>query len=155
MSEQTKNTFTPTSELVEFAQRFSQNYKIMEFGVYRSTKGTYTIHYVKVNKDSPTAYWVSRVMANDNIIELQKETLLDNSYTADYIFFIILWCICLRELENHNLVEADILTLQYCLNNGMSKKNIYLGFCQYLSHQMNEQNINRIITLKDKLDSND
>ncbi len=140
-------TFNPVTELVDFADEFSENYKILSSGTYRSKNDNYTIDYLDIIKDKVTGNIVNtmaRIGHTSKVIELGKTKLLHDSITPDFVFYLILWLICKVNSSDYNSdFKTDESVVKYYLTTNRSNKNLALGIIELFSHHMSSGTVDR------------
>lgn len=117
-----------TKELIQFAEEFSENYKLLSCGRYKSSKGRYEISYLKTLYTSPLygkkkiVNTPIRVNAQTNVMEFNKPKLKSSKYTKDFIFLFVIWCYCITKTFDYE--EADKIALKKYLKIRRNKKDI-------------------------------
>ncbi len=151
----TKLIFNPDSELVDFATYFSDNYKDLEVGSYTSDVDNYEIKFLDRITDLHTGCYINtnarvcvgnedeNLFNRNGIIELDKTKLSVSQITQDYVFFIILWCVCKSNNSTASCFNIDELVVNYYIITGRSKKNLALGIIELFRHSPSLINIER------------
>lgn len=123
--------FTPDTELLDFAKSFSENHQFLNVPtIFYSERKRFCIEYLKdaytdSNGNPTESKTVVRVSAKTCIIQFVHRILHETKeYTPNFIFFCVLWCIARRMKNVNSELEADILTLQYCLKSGWDKEKL-------------------------------
>lgn len=119
-----KNQWKPDAELLDFAERFADNYTTLECGIYVSDKDNYKIEYVSKIPDTKTGARVSNLTG---VIQLDKTVYKSKEYSEDFIFYIILWC-RIQFLYPTQYELSDLIALKYYLTTNRSKLNILKGY---------------------------
>lgn len=147
--------FEPSDDLLQTADYFSKNWKTLSFGTYDSDDGKYRIEYIEVIIDEKTNELINtsiRIGHTSGIIQISKSELIKLEITQNYIFFLILWCVVQR--KTNNLIESDILTLEYYVSTGRPVKDIILGYANMFKAHNNEINLKRMKAITDFLKNN-
>lgn len=144
--------FSPTPELLVFANKFSESYKILtadkQGTIYSSNEKLYCIKYFDMmfNKhDHREVKSPSRTGHNTKIIEISKSKLIKNESTNDFVFFLILWSVQILVNLPQGEMETDKQVLNYYLTTGRSRKNVATGFIKMCSDTDSELNKKRVI----------
>lgn len=122
--------FRPDSELVSFADWFADHYRQLPPDRYKSLHGEYVIEYTREEMNTIWAMYYP----NTNEIKFSEAILSsDTLYTAELIFYLVLWCQCFIEMEQkHHSTPANMIVdntvLQYYRSTGKSLKLLYSGF---------------------------
>ncbi len=79
------------------------------------------------------SYTGARTNTQTAEIEIDKTIFSNELYTKDFVFFIVLWCVAIYEIEAYSgygngFLEADLSTLHYYLKTGRSKKELIVGW---------------------------
>lgn len=147
--------FNPDSELVDFATYFSDNYKTLEVGGYFSDVDNYEIRYLDRITDIGNGDYIEsnarvcvgttdeNLFNRNGIIELDKTKLSVSQITSDYVFFIILWCVCKSINSTESLFNIDELVVMYYLTTGRSNKNLSLGIIELFRSSPSSINLDR------------
>lgn len=156
--------FNPSQELLDFADYFSNNFKTLSASVikdkkeypstYRSNDGNYLIDYFYKIRDTKTNKVVNtniRVSHNTGIIQISKSKIISQECTPEYIFYIILWCIVEREVND--IVKADRITFEYYLTTGKSIKNLLTSYIKSLDNKNYPINKKRLKLIMDMADN--
>ncbi len=149
--------FTPDSDLLKFAEWFSNNHKLISAGMYYSHDKKYSIDYIE-RKDETVGKRNFAIGHTTKSMIFTKEAL--NDYSGNYIFYIVLWLAYFGTLigkepssENKRIFITDKAVLDYYLTCGRSIINIMVDFIQSVSQKLpiSELNIGRIESYKNKL----
>ena len=149
--------FLPDSELVSFAKQFSDNFKLFSVGDYFSDNKKYHIKYLKeLTEHGRKLKTIARIANTSEFIELDKKGLKNKIYTADWVFFIILWCVAMRQVKD--AIEADRMTVDYYFGESVfngeekkTKKNIFSGCLKLFGKSPTELNVRRTVRLAQML----
>lgn len=144
--------FSPTPELLIFANEFSESYKVLtadKEGVsYVSNDKQYHIkyfdHIFKIN-DYRAINSPSRTGHNTKIIEISKNKLIELKSKNDFVFFLILWGVQILVNLPKGDMKTDKQVLNYYLTTGRSIKNVATGFIKMCSNTDTELNKKRVI----------
>lgn len=143
--------FTPTKELIRFADKFSANWKNLSVGDYYSENKKYSIVYsekiTEKNGEEPNTN--ARIGHVSGVIEISKSKLIEQETNENFLFFIILWCIV--QSETHNLIESDRLVMEYYKTTDRPVIDVIKGFAKLFQKALNETNLKR---MKQLVDSN-
>ncbi len=154
-----KLIFNPDSELVDFATYFSDNYKDLEVGSYFSDVDNYEIKFLDRITDSNTGCFINtnarvcigtedeNLFNRNGIIELDKTKLSVSQITTDYVFFIIMWCVCKSNNSTVSCFNIDELVVNYYITTGRSSKNLVLGIIELFRHAPSLINNERYILI--------
>ncbi len=141
--------FTPSEELITFADELSKTYESLSTGVYKSSQGKYE---AKIYEDAGLlavpSFKFAQICHNSLVIELDKKTLGD--ITPNFVFFLIIWFISKRGIETlgHSISneKADAETIKYYSTTGRYLSDIFEGYLQMLSDTPSNNNRMRKIT---------
>lgn len=144
-------TFLKDKELLDFATSFSEKYKECEAGSYSSENMKYNLDYVDIIIDKSTNNPVTtcaRIAHSSGVIELSKRDFMQEEYTSDFLFLMIIWCVTCREIKKLYPSESEIsisdkIAFEYYVSTGRSKKNAALGFLKMTSNNMSSFNMER------------
>jgi hypothetical protein len=139
--------FTPTQELIEFADELSKKFMMLDPANYFSDNKKYQIDIVmKAPMDAherPT-YNIARIGHISGIIELEKHHFLTAKgyqYSPDYLFYIILFLACEKGVRNQ--VISERMTLEYYKTTGRPLLEILQGYTWMSSFTSNAVFIQR------------
>jgi hypothetical protein len=125
--------FTPTQELIEFADRISKKFITLNPETFFSDNKKYQIDIVmKAPMNALTerpAYNIGRIGHSSGIIELEKHHFLTAKgyqYSPDYLFYIILFLACEKGVINQ--VISERMTLEYYKTTGRPLLEILHGY---------------------------
>lgn len=139
----TELKFEPSEELLDFADWFSKNWKILSEGEYTSYLGNYKIKYHNFfPKDSCAGNTNFRVGVRSGVIEASKRRLEELDSENDFVFFMVIWCTIEFNVENN--FKSDTIALEYYKKTGRSIKNIVQGYLRLFKDVNNSSNINRM-----------
>lgn len=153
METEAKVIFNPDAELVEFAKDFSDKYRKISAGIYKSNGDKYTIDYLEQIRDKVTksiVNTIARIGHNSKLIQLDRGKFMSYKENSDFVFFLILWCIAKVECQKckYNDSYTDIFVLGYYLTTGRSIKNMVLGFLDMIKNVENmEHNKKRYLAI--------
>lgn len=136
--------FVPDEHLLALAKDFSEKYKTLNVGEYRSNDTKYHISYLDEIRDAGIGQKLNtpaRVSHNTGIIELSKNKFNSKRINSDYVFYTILWCIA--RLNYASDIETDIQTIRYYLQTGRSKKKVLTSLIDLLMKDSFEYNHKR------------
>jgi hypothetical protein len=139
--------FTPTQELIEFAHEISKNFIILNPTTYFSYNKNYQINIVMkapVDAQEQPAYKIGRVGQRSGIIELEKHHFLTAKgyeYSPDFLFYIILFLACEKDVRNQ--VISEKMTLEYYKTTGRPLLEILHGYTWMSSFTANAVFIQR------------
>jgi len=135
--------FNPDKELVDFANWFSNNYKLLsacQFGipsVYISDNAKYQIDYFQEIKH-PHNTTVGMIAHSTGTIRLSKSRLMNENITPDYVFWLILWLVVYLQIKN--LQQADDIIVEYYLaNTKRSTENIISGYKDMVTYSPTDE----------------
>ena len=144
-----KIEFNPDKELLDFAEFFSKNWKILVLDKYNSYHNNYMINYVDdINNPFDT---VVRIGQTTKIIEISKHGLTSCDANENFIFYIILWCIVDFELKN--TFNSDKTTLTYYLKTKRSIKDLMTCIIKSFTQRPNLTDSKRTIDMFKLIDS--
>ena len=150
-----KKSDNPTKipkELISFAKSFSEKYKKLKCGTYTSDCGKYTIDYLKNLKDNNTGLIVKtpyRVSHKTGIMDFNKSKM--SKMSPSFIFNAVIWCYVKFKIEPSDFITADIKSIQCSLENGFSKKEMLVNYCNILNNSPSDLNVNRIKAISKNL----
>lgn len=149
-----KYTFEPNEELVAFAETFSENWNIVGVGDYVSPGDKkYHIKYEEMILENGVEPTTNIVVHKSGAIIISKAKLQKYETNNDYIFFMILWCIVLKEIGGDHS-KADLITMDYYLRTGRLPKNVLLCYISLFSAGHTELKHRRIQDLIDFINLN-
>jgi hypothetical protein len=133
------------NDLVKFAKEFSENYKgLSDNGTYVSNCGKYRIDYFYQLKDVLSGQILNtpyRVGHATGIMEFSKSKIAD--MPKSIVFNAVVWCYIMYK-EPRDYTNADIKSTQCSLDNGFSKKELFIHYCKMLKGSPSELNTKRV-----------
>lgn len=139
-------------DLIKFAKEFSDNFKRLSHnGVYGSFCGKYRIDYVDYLRDSysneiiVTPY---RVSNSSGRMEFSKVKMVDMPQSV--IFNAVIWCYLIYKNPS-DYIGADIKSIRCSIENGFSKKELFIKYCDIFKENPSEFNTDRIKNLRKNL----
>ncbi len=146
-----KVEFIPPADLVEFAAWFSSKYKNLSEGDYYSLSRRYKIRYA-----ASEIFYLSRVRNDNNkaeyLIEINPTDILLEVYTPNFVFFIIIWSICLATVYAHlpeAYIEADLNSIGWYATTGRQLLDIPAGISEICAKSPSPLNIARLKHITD------
>ena len=139
----------PDKELTHFADTFSKHYKKLPAGFYSSANGTYRLEYKKYIKGSKTGARIVIDGARSGLVEIDKREYKSALVTADWVFYIIIWCHVVRAVKGDCLL-ADSIMLDWYATTGRSMRNIFIGYCYLLQNTHSVDNMKRFLPIYKK-----
>lgn len=146
--------FVPNPELLAFAEKFSNNYLELGAGDYFSANKNYHILYLTKIPDYNSG---ARINNDSGTIELDKTVFSGKEFSADFLFFIILWCAAFREEGIPDAPTTDLRVMEYYITKTeRSRQNLIKGFIKLLESSDVEGTVERInAVVKEKEASRD
>jgi hypothetical protein len=132
--------FEPDTELLKFAEEFSNTCKLLSAKDYVSENEKYHIRYknfLQQRLKQPTTS-IFRIGHSSKRIEINRKYIIaEKDMTPNFIFAMILWCIVRFETyEIHPFSPydlADMITLDYYLKTGRPPKDFIRGMNRQLA----------------------
>lgn len=124
------------SELLNFAKHFSNTYTTLSTGTYHSENNKYQIEFTEKFIDLITPV---RVGNSSGKIEIARNIIMNEEYTPDFIFYMIIWSVIkfdLTKIESdyESAYElADEIATDFYLTTKRSPKNLLKGYIILLS----------------------
>ncbi len=107
-------------ELIEFADKFANNFQTYDEGRYESADNNYKIEYKDMDTETP-----ARISTISKIIDINKKKC--NETTPDFMYWLILWCYTISEMP-YDYLGADLEATEHYVTTERSKKQLALGF---------------------------
>ncbi len=137
-----------SKELIEFAEKFSENYPTYTEGRYLSAQGNYTIDYKDIDKKTPAR--ISK-KSEVKVIEINKRKIDRNdNLTYEFIYWLILWCQTISEMPE-DFGGADREVTEHYLTTRKSKKQLLVGFINMVGPVPSSMNQRRYDALNEYL----
>jgi len=139
--------FIPTKELIEFADRISKKFIMSNPETFFSDNKNYQINIVMkapMDVQERPAYKIGRIGQRSGIIELEKHHFLTAKgyqYSPDFLFYIILFLACEKDVRNQ--VISEKMTLEYYKTTGRPLLEILHGYTWMSSFTANAVFIQR------------
>lgn len=162
--------FIPGKELIDLAVSFSEGYKTLKPGTYKSSNGRYQIEYVDVFKDDKEFLFnyegimvgpnpnfgkeltvPARVNNTTGVIGFSKKLFSHEAYTPDYVFYMVIWCAIGKQMKD--AYRVDEIALQEYHKTGRSKKNLVKGYGQMFILSPSTENNRRYQNIIKTLDT--
>jgi hypothetical protein len=161
--------FKPTEELVLFAEEFSKHITSDEFSVYfekyevllnqyisnSKLKTSHQIKYISkynnytIKLVDSEEFNFARISHTTGVIEFPIKKIINESYSDNFFFYIVIWCVICKEIKNYSV--SDKIALRYYLTTGKPKEDILIGYTKLFSESNNESNLERMNYIKDIL----
>jgi hypothetical protein len=160
--EKSQASFTPSKELLDFADDISNKFIGLNPTTYYSANKNYRIEIImKAPLENETPLFkIGRVGRTSGTMELEKHYFLseNNYYSKNFMFYLILWLACERNILNQ--IESELLTFQYYEKTGRPVQDILDGYKWLTSSSMNPTLANRYALVQrlansDKKEKND
>jgi len=121
------NKLSNNSELLNFAKHFSNTCTTLSTGTYHSENNKYQIEFVDQFSDSRNP---TKITKSNGIIEVAKNTIINHEYTADFIFYLIIWNAIKFDLIKiqDNCELTDEMATCFYLTTKRSPKNLLKGY---------------------------
>ncbi len=124
-------------DLIYFAKHFSSNYKKIKCGMYISDCGKYRIEYLHrirdINGKRENTY--GKISHTTSIMYFNKSKMVN--MPKSFIFNTIIWCyVAKQEGLPTNHIYADLKALKCSLENGYSKKELFVSQCKFLNPEI-------------------
>ena len=161
-NEQTTTETVITKELLDFADYFGKNFKILTSSspiptIYKSEHGNYTIKYFDDIIDSVTGDKAQnqsgRISHDTGIIELSRNYFKKDIISSDFIFFII---ICLKTLpKTGSIFNSDAIALANYIKQKRSVESLIKGLYEVDGDlKITKYRIKSIMELNDSYNKN-
>jgi hypothetical protein len=150
--------FTPTQELIEFADRISKKFITLNPETFFSDNKNYQINIVMkapVDALERPAYKIGGVRLTSGIMELEKHHFLTAKgyqYSPDFLFYIILFLACEKDVRNQ--VISERMTLEYYKTTGRPLLEILQGYTWMSSFTANAVFIQRFRIVLEFIEKN-
>jgi len=129
----TELKFEPSEELLDFADWFSKNWKILSEGEYTSNLGNYKIEYFNcLPKKSCSENTNFRVGLTSGVIQASKKRLEELDSENDFVFFMVIWCTI--EFKVRLPIESDRIALEFYNKTSRSIKKVVMGYLNLLKN---------------------
>ncbi len=140
--------FRPDEELVQFASQFAIMYQEMVVGNYSSPSHKYNIRYMDDIFESENVKSITnaRINSQNGLIDLSKNKLIEQQLHEDYVFYIIIWCIILKDTPS--IVLTDIKALSYYSSTNRSLNHVLEGMRKTVGEPCSEINTERITIIE-------
>lgn len=143
----TQLSYTPTQELIEFADDFSKNCKSYGTGTYLSKDKTYTLEFKHKLENYPNSLAKTRI--KDGLFQLAKDFLIEHDLHPDLVFYTIIWMDAMWQHED--TAKADMVATQYILTTNKSYKDILKGMAVVFMQSGSSSNQERFKQIFNKL----
>lgn len=133
--------FNPDDELLKFAKWFSENYQLLKPGDFYSDNKNYHVKYKQHLTDNITGLTMAtnaRVGMTSGTIELDKTKFSVASYSPNFMFYIILWCVAEKKNKG-NLFLSDEECCNYYLTTNRDVKDLINGYLETVKLAMNTE----------------
>jgi hypothetical protein len=137
------NEILKNGDLLAFADEFSKTYRKVSTTAIVSDGESVTVEFGARPDQKAVIHKVTRT------IKLNKSVFLNEGYTSDFMFYLILWLKV--EVEIDNIHTTDEIVTKYYLTTGRSHTNLLRGMILFLSHLPTEIGIERISSMKNQL----
>jgi hypothetical protein len=142
-------------EFLKFAEEFSENAAIYQFGTYYSDKRNFRIDYFPVIKDAESGKYMTtpaRINNYSGRIEVAKKTFLPCSVPSRIAILMHEFAhFNLNEVQ-HDEIEADLNALKIYLGAGYPKIEAHKGFLDVFKTHPSNDNRNRYEFIKKFID---
>lgn len=154
--EKSQASFTPSKELLDFADEISNKFIGLSPKSYYSANNNYRIKIImKAPLENETPLFkIARVGHTSGTMELEKHYFLakNNYYSKNFMFYLILWLACEKNILNQ--IESELLTFQYYEKTGRAIQDILDGYEWMSSISINQTLVNRYALVQRLANSN-
>ncbi len=139
--------FVPDKELLDFAILFSNTYKELALGDYKSGEGKYHLRYEQelLDEKGDISSETVRIDHDSKRIEFSHAKLEHMNITSNFVFFLMMWIVIEEQVRDR--FQSDVIALQYYLSTNRSRLDYIFGLGGLL-HDCSEETEKRLNLLK-------